>query len=181
MAYESLWYEYAARWENHHNIYGNQIGQTQSSLRFPSMHIDGSNSSNLQTYVSPSTKNGRGDPQNSQESPSSSHSRCNCKKSKCLKLYCECFASLRYCVSCNCSDCNNTKDHEVAREGAIKATRERNSSAFVTKVNSNKGHATGCHCKNSLCLKKYCECFQAKICCTDICRFVQTLHCTTDI
>lgn len=33
---------------------------------------------------------------------------CNCKKSKCLKLYCECFAGELYCEGCNCNDCHNT-------------------------------------------------------------------------
>lgn len=33
---------------------------------------------------------------------------CNCKKSKCLKLYCECFAAGLMCMKeCNCCDCNN--------------------------------------------------------------------------
>lgn len=34
---------------------------------------------------------------------------CNCKNSKCLKLYCECFASGNYCDSqvCNCIGCGN--------------------------------------------------------------------------
>ena len=33
---------------------------------------------------------------------------CNCKKSKCLKLYCECFASELFCDGCNCTECRNT-------------------------------------------------------------------------
>lgn len=34
---------------------------------------------------------------------------CNCKQSKCLKLYCECFASGGYCdpTTCNCVNCCN--------------------------------------------------------------------------
>lgn len=32
---------------------------------------------------------------------------CNCKKSKCLKLYCECFAAELFCDKCNCYDCRN--------------------------------------------------------------------------
>lgn len=33
---------------------------------------------------------------------------CNCKKSRCLKLYCECFAADRYCHGCHCQSCMNT-------------------------------------------------------------------------
>ncbi len=39
---------------------------------------------------------------------SNDHKSCNCEKSKCLKLYCECFAKNLFCGnSCNCKDCHN--------------------------------------------------------------------------
>jgi len=51
---------------------------------------------------------------------------CNCKQSKCLKLYCECFAAGTYCQNCNCVSCCNTKENEDLRQEAIKATIKRN-------------------------------------------------------
>lgn len=70
-------------------------------------------------------------------SRSSEHaSKCNCKKSRCLKLYCECFAALRYCDSCNCLECNNSAQHAQIRDGAVQLTKERNVAAFQIKVSS---------------------------------------------
>ncbi len=41
---------------------------------------------------------------------------CNCKKSKCLKLYCECFANNRFCdSSCACNGCSNVQEHDEER------------------------------------------------------------------
>lgn len=101
----------------------------------------------------------------------SSRTTCNCKKSRCLKLYCDCFAVLNYCnPSCNCAQCNNVLEHEDKRGQAVRQTKERNPLAFQTKISDKEVHVSGCHCKNSHCLKKYCECFTGGALCSNSCK-----------
>jgi hypothetical protein len=108
-----------------------------------------------------------------QQPPHALRTSCNCKKSKCLKLYCDCFAVLNYCdpTRCNCTQCFNVPAHEDTRCEAIRNTKERNLLAFQTKIADGKNvHVTGCHCKNSHCLKKYCECFNGSALCGVNCK-----------
>ena len=79
--------------------------------------------------------------------PVSIRKPCNCKKSKCLKLYCECFAARMYCVGCNCADCNNNSKHDEIRNDAIKAVLERNPKAFDAKIQGKKGAKAKKHSK----------------------------------
>jgi len=119
-------------------------------------------------------------------SPSASARRCNCKNSRCLKLYCECFAAGSYCnAACKCKCCLNSKRHMPERQAAIKATLERNAFAFQPKISSAASeeqledsgrHLKGCNCKKSNCLKKYCECFQAGVVCSPACKCVDCLN-----
>nr|CCA18301.1 conserved hypothetical protein [Albugo laibachii Nc14]CCA18426.1 conserved hypothetical protein [Albugo laibachii Nc14] len=60
---------------------------------------------------------------------------CNCKKSKCLKLYCECFANGGYCdENCNCLDCSNTLERIDERQAAVASRLEKNPNAFKPKI-----------------------------------------------
>ena len=59
---------------------------------------------------------------------------CNCKNSRCLKLYCECFSSGEYCRNCNCNGCCNNQENEQIRKKTIAEVLERNPNAFRPKI-----------------------------------------------
>ncbi|CAK1555743.1 unnamed protein product [Leptosia nina] len=105
---------------------------------------------------------------------------CNCTKSQCLKLYCDCFANGEFCNQCNCNNCYNNLQNEELRQKAIRGCLDRNPHAFKPKIGKSKiggpelvrRHNKGCNCKRSGCLKNYCECYEARIACTAMCKCV---------
>ena len=84
---------------------------------------------------------------------------CTCKKTNCIKMYCECFSVGKLCTpECACYGCHNHSE----QEGVVEKAKLRS-------LSSNRHHTRGCNCKKTNCLKKYCECFNAGLPCTELC------------
>jgi len=79
---------------------------------------------------------------------------CNCSRSRCLKLYCECFkVGVRCGAGCKCTNCQNVQ--------GIPGAPKLKKNATVKK---------GCTCTQSKCAKNYCMCFGAQRACSELCR-----------
>lgn len=92
---------------------------------------------------------------------------CGCKKSKCLRLYCECLADDKYCRDCNCKNCHNTPAFIEERTEAIAKIKKKRPYAVKSDISSNYQI---CHCSKSGCVKNYCECYQKSKFCSSNCK-----------
>nr|XP_029120073.1 protein tesmin/TSO1-like CXC 2 [Elaeis guineensis] len=106
--------------------------------------------------------------------------QCSCKKSNCLKLYCDCFASGSFCAeACRCNDCYNKYEYEEIVSESKERIQSRTPNAFSPKIirhdsrnmiTTSSRHRVGCNCRKSMCMKNYCECFKAHVGCSSVCR-----------
>ena len=116
------------------------------------------NGRTIPVVTGPSIGSGKKPNQGSKRPP------CKCKKSRCLKLYCDCFGANAYChAGCRCLDCHNQPGFEALRTKAMKEIKSKNPNAFKprlevpTEVAGAGQHNMGCKCSKTGCLKKYCE------------------------
>ena len=96
--------------------------------------------------------------------------KCTCKNSNCLKFYCECFANGKFCKNCLCCNCQNTIEYKELRTKKYEEIILKNPNA-IKQIN-NKKRSWTCKCKNSFCLKKYCDCYQNNKFCTSKCKCI---------
>lgn len=60
--------------------------------------------------------------------------KCTCKKSRCLKLYCQCFADKKFCQNCKCQNCLNTSQNINQIEKTRKLIISKQPDAFESKI-----------------------------------------------
>lgn len=95
---------------------------------------------------------------------------CTCSKTQCLKKYCECFSSGKFCVDCGCENCLNipeNSDNVNEMRAKLQVSQSLNNEDEYLKTEN-----IVCNCTKSGCMKKYCECFKAGKQCSKECRCI---------
>jgi hypothetical protein len=116
---------------------------TSSALRNRSHLAENHNPNTKQNSTTTTANNNKNETTNRVQSPTEiekghredvEHMGCTCKKTRCLKLYCQCFGIKLYCgTNCRCLNCYNNSKYETVRQEAMRNILSRNPSAFDTK------------------------------------------------
>lgn len=120
--------------------------------------------------------------------------KCRCRNSKCLKLYCECFKTFGFCnEACECVECRNGEDNFERRSAVNKVLSSKYGKtkfqsvikAKEFEVHPSEDLSTGivhsvmksdelvCQCKKSFCNNKYCSCHASGRKCSVTCQCLE--------
>lgn len=90
---------------------------------------------------------------------------CHCKRSRCLKLYCDCFAQGVYCHDlCQCASCLNDPANAAAVYDARVAIMKRTPEAFTPKASGVEGMGGGVETHRMYCVVFYCALQHVQAC-----------------
>lgn len=68
---------------------------------------------------------------------------CHCKKSSCIKKYCECFFAGVYCgENCKCESCKNFEGSEALENSRAAAARGRETSSSSSNTSSHSSNSS---------------------------------------
>ena len=101
---------------------------------------------------------------------------CTCKKTKCIKKYCECYSSGNLCYNCKCENCENKPYYNENIPNQKKEEENNNNIIELNEDEDEEKKLIICTCSKSGCNKNYCECFKAKVKCNNKCRCIKCLN-----
>ena len=118
---------------------------------------------------------------------------CTCKKTKCIKKYCECYSNGVFCYNCKCENCENKPfymDNNIKNSNNINININKKEEEEINENKNTKQSIDNnmdnndnnikkliiCTCSKSGCNKNYCECFKAKVKCNNKCRCIKCLN-----
>jgi len=97
---------------------------------------------------------------------------CNCKKTNCLKFYCECFASGKVCgTDCNCTECRNVESNQNERQEVVLKIMRKHPLSIIRNAKDSRIEV-GCNCKKTSCQRNYCFCFRRGLKCNNQCQCI---------
>mmetsp|Transcript_42990 Transcript_42990/g.91412 ORF Transcript_42990/g.91412 Transcript_42990/m.91412 type:complete len:933 (+) Transcript_42990:300-3098(+) len=85
--------------------------------------------------------------------------RCRCTRTRCLKLYCDCFRQDLLCnAGCDCVECKNTVEYSGPTGDRTRAKAEIIKTRPHVFNTPKKKTGVGCSCLKNKCRTKYCDC-----------------------